>query len=165
MNKNKSGYIKLLPIAFCIVYLASCVNITPTPTIPWEPKKRSGSVPLYTSEEIPNSLDGYFDLDSAHELAETEGDIQYTISKGSDPIDCLMPVNGAKMIFWGKQEPTREDCQTSEGLMNDAENSDLEIGNYYCLLTNENNFSRLKIINLGESYGYSIRLEYYTWLE
>lgn len=116
------------------------------------PSERSGIFPLYTSEQQPIGLDGYYDLDNAHDLADTEGDILYTMSEQPELVDCLVPANGAKMFVWGDEEPTKVDCLGVRWRMNKRGDCDPEIGEYYCILTNEKYVARVQILSIDESY-------------
>ena len=178
MTNKKMPFYYMLFALFCCFFLNNCVNNydsseTKTSTTPYELDEASGEFPLYTSEQQPVGLDGYFDIDNHHEYAEIKGDVLYAISESSELMDCLGPVNGAKMFIWGYTEPSEEDCRNIVERMNDDGDCSVEIGKYYCLLTNENSVARLYILSRDESYDnipdygihhiYMIRIKYLIW--
>jgi hypothetical protein len=150
-----------LPLIILILFLiASCKSQNSSYPTLWESERLSGIFPLFTSLDFQDSPDGYYDLDYAHKNSQDEGDIQFSVSNGTNPIYYLVPANGAKYFLWGNREPSKQDCQQVTGQMITTKTTQLVEGDYYCVLTNNNNISRLKIIDFQSEM---ISLEFTTW--
>ena len=156
MMSNKNITALFLPI---VILFSGCTSQPVPPSTLWESKELTGIFSLFTSLDYPDSMDSYYDLDHGHKYAEIFGDIQFQESESNKEY-YLMPVNEAKAIFLGNEEPSKNDCNALVDQMTIKKIFGLSEGKYICLLTNEMNFSRVKILEFQDAM---VRLEFTTW--
>lgn len=163
------------------VLLVSCIgnsetNLTPaigtvltaeTPVSTFVPKLlQAGSIPLYASADYPQSPDSHLDLDTGLSWqVTTQADIKFAVSNNSQSSYFLQPVNGAWANLVGTNEPEFNGCKQTITALKPNPITDLEVGTYLCVLTNQGHLAQLKVEklhNLGEG---SIRLRFITWDE
>jgi hypothetical protein len=100
------------------------------------------------------------DLDTGEMSTGSNDDIKYVVIKENQPQ--IQPVNGAKLVLMGAQEPSETVCKTSalsEASINLAE---MKEGSYLCYSTGQglHGYLRATLSSLAENI---LTLEYRTW--
>ena len=119
---------------------------------------------------LSNLPTAYIDLDTGVVGESSESDLYFGMTSGSDTFPFIRPVNGAKIFFFGNEEPKFEDCM---GKFDDIDNYSVNPGPnyYYCVQTNQGNISFLhrkeeqymNEVNEYFSLKISIFVDYKTW--
>ena len=130
---------------------------TPTPTtLPSETTTPEALVSGVVSME----LDAGLDLDTGEMSTGSNDDIKYVLIKENQPQ--IQPVNGAKIVLLGAQQPSETVCKTSALSEAAIDLTGMKEGSYLCYTTGQglHGYLRATLSSLAENI---LTLEYRTW--
>jgi hypothetical protein len=135
-----------------------------TPTITNTKVIISGTVVLKADFERKDTSESYFDIDNDVIIENLQADIKFQVGCGSDCFGAIIPVNKSIGRYYGKTEPNIKDCQKDKNKFSKYGFPEYFKGAYYCILTNENNYSYIFIKSINIDYGIAyIALAYKIW--
>jgi len=112
------------------------------------------------SNVVSMELNDGVDLDTGEMNTGSNDDIKFALLSASQPQ--IQPVNGAKLVFIGVQEPSETTCETS-ALSEAAVNlAGMKEGSYLCYYTGQGlpGYLRLTLTSLSENI---LTLDFSTW--
>jgi hypothetical protein len=130
---------------------------TPTPTsLPSETVTPEALVSGVVSMEVDDGLD----LDTGEMSTGSNDDIKYVVVAENQPQ--IQPVNGAKLVLTGNQQPSENICKTSDLSESAINLAEMKEGSYLCYTTGQglHGYLRVTLTSLAENI---LTLEYVTW--
>ena len=115
-----------------------------------------------TSNDLSSSC---FDLDNGEPTDTSKSDICFGASIGSTVFYVLSPVNNASAKIMSLTQPNLEGCKSELDKFSQGNIPELEVNNYICILTNQQQYALLNIkaSRRVSATGIELTIEFITW--